>query len=70
MSYRRACLTGVYLAGVWLIGVHLKSLATRAVTVLGGMRWCVMVPPNGSGAVTGAVCGGHGECTLITSSDC
>jgi hypothetical protein len=21
------------------------------ITVLGGMRWCVMVPPNGSGAV-------------------
>jgi hypothetical protein len=24
MSNRRACLTGVYLAGVWLIGVRLK----------------------------------------------
>jgi hypothetical protein len=27
MSYRRARLTGVYLAGVWLIGVRLKLLS-------------------------------------------
>jgi hypothetical protein len=34
MSYRRACLTGVYLAGVWLIGVHLKPLSHTG-------RYCV-----------------------------
>jgi hypothetical protein len=47
MSYRRACLTGVYLAGVWLIGVRLKPpshtgrhcVGWHAVVCYGAPEW-------------------------------
>ena len=48
MSNRRECLTGVYLAIVWLIGVRLKPPSHTGRHWLGGMLSCVMAPPNGS----------------------
>lgn len=59
-SHRRASLTGVHLMGAHLLqacatrgraGFDFRTILicpSRHTTVLGGMRWCVRVPPNGS----------------------
>jgi hypothetical protein len=57
-------LTGVHLTGVHLlqvyisyrrvqlVGVRVLICPGRHTTVLGSMRWCAMVPPNGTGLHT------------------
>jgi hypothetical protein len=54
MSNRRACLTGVYLAGVWLIGVRLKPpshtgrhcVGWHAVMCYGAPEWFRQLAPE------------------------